>query len=107
MGIKPLTDNGDGSYSVEFNAEPAGWGAAQTDMCFTVYAQKTKDALLSDKWWDGTAFRFGGFDVKVGENTTCKSDGDNITLKNIEAGATYIATFTSDASSVYMTVTKK
>ena len=108
MGIKPLTDNGDGSYSVEFNAEAGGWGAAQTDMCFTVYAQKTEDALLNnDKWWDGTTFRFGGFAAKVGESTTCKSDGDNITLKNIEAGATYIATFTSDASSVYMTVTKK
>lgn len=69
---------------------------------------KTEDALLNnDKWWDGTTFCFGGFDAKVGESTTCKSDGDNITLKNIEAGATYIATFTSDASSVYMTVTKK
>ena len=108
MGIKPLTDNGDGSYSVEFTATAGGWGAGSTDMCFTVYSQKTEAKLLNDdKWWDGCPYRYGASEVKIGEKLTCQLSNDNLTLKNIEDGATYIATFTSDAANVYMTVTKK
>lgn len=106
MGITPLVDNGDGSYSVEFVAENKGWGAADGDMCFTLYGQSTEDKMKSDNWWDGTSLRGGGFDCKIGEKTTVETKGDNITLKGIENGATYKAIFTSDAENVYILVEK-
>lgn len=107
MGIKPLKDNGDGSYSVEFEAAAGGWGADEGDMCFTLYAQLTEEAMKSDKWWDKTIYRAGGFECKVGEKTTCEKKGDNITLKNIENKGSYKATFTSDANNIYILVEKK
>lgn len=108
MGMKEITESEDGIYRVEFTAEQGGWGATPPDMCFTIYAQKSKDSLMDgEKWWSGTAYRYGGFDVKIGEQTTCQSNGDNITLKDVVDGATYEATLVSDAENVYLTVSLK
>lgn len=108
MGIMPLTNNGDGSYSVEFKATDKGWGASAGDMCFTLYGQSTEEKMKdNDNWWSGTLYRFGGFNCKLGEKTTCKSDADNITLKGISDNVDYKATFTSDSEYIYMTVTAK
>ena len=108
MGITPLTENEDGSYSVEFKGSNKGWGAGDGDMCFTLYGQSTEEKMKdNNNWWSGTLYRFGGFDCKLGEKTTCKADGDNITLKGISDNVDYKATFTSDAESIYMTVTAK
>ena len=108
MGIKPLVDNGDGSYSVEFVAEEKAWGAGDGEMNFTLYGQSTEKEMNDpDNWWNGTSFRGGGFDCEIGTRKTVESNGDNITLKNIENGATYKATFTSDAENIYILVEKK
>ena len=107
MGITPLVDNGDDSYSVEFTAVSGGWGAGNGDMCFTLYGQTTADKMNSDNWWDNPIYRAGGFEVKVGEKQTCMQTGDNITLKAIEENAVYEATFTSDADNIYILVEKK
>lgn len=109
MGIKPLTN--ENNYTVEFEAVGDGWigetNPTSNKMCFTIYAQATEAARDdNDKWWDKTLYRFGGFDIELGEKTKCESESDNATINGITHGKKYKAVFTSDSTKVYVTITE-
>jgi len=100
MGMKDITISG-GVGTVEFKATSGGWDASSGDMKFTIYAQATEEALHdSDNWWSGTLYRIGGFDVSLDTETVMVQAGDNITLKGIADGETYVATISNGAIKV-------